>query len=213
MITYQEIRRLIRFKEKDNNEIRFSDYDIKYAVNECIRYLNNSYAMQNSDFLEKIVEYSEADMNAEIAETNKDLPPEEQKPFVSFKHDGIDLPDDFISLVSLMATKDGVMLKPTESIRTPLLWEYKIVGNKLYTGALGFKMVYKAAIKEIVDESDVIELPFTFKDVIAKISSMILNNNAQTDVMSQAVNEMVQQIVPRRRYSNARIRLPFRIGW
>lgn len=37
MIAVTELVRLIRFKQKDNNEIKFSDYDIIQALNECIR--------------------------------------------------------------------------------------------------------------------------------------------------------------------------------
>lgn len=69
-ITYKELKRLIRFKERDNNEIRFSDYDIKEALNECIRYFNNSYALQNSDFLEKRVYYDENEMNIQVDQIN-----------------------------------------------------------------------------------------------------------------------------------------------
>ena len=211
MITYKELKRLIRFKEKDNNEIRFSDYDIKMALNECIRYFNNAYAMQSSDFLEKAVTYVEEDMNAEIAAANEGLPDEEKQPLYDFKGEGIELPEDFISLVSLQDLKDGRIMSPVESIKEPLPWQFKIVGNRVYCGNRGFKMLYKAAIKEVKDEEDVIELPFIFKDALAKITSMILNNNASTDVMMQAVNDTVTQLVPRRRWRNARIKMPFKV--
>ena len=92
MIKYEEVKRLIRFKEKDNNEIRFSDYEIKMSVNECIRYLNNAFALQNSDFLEKSLDFVEADMNAEVAKENEGLPEEEWKPLYDFEVDGVDLP-------------------------------------------------------------------------------------------------------------------------
>ncbi len=211
MITYKELRRLIRFKEKDNNEIRFSDYDIKMAVNECIRYINNSFAMQSSDFLEKTATYVEEDMNAEIAAANEELPDEDKQPLYNFKDEGLELPEDFISLVSVMALIDGRIMSPVESIRTPMPWQYKVVGNRIYSGTRGFKMVYKAALSEVKDEEDVIELPFIFKDSMAKITSMILNNNASTDVMMQAVNDAVAQLVPRRRFRNAHVRMPFKI--
>lgn len=211
MITYKELRRLIRFKERDNNEIRFSDYDIKMAVNECIRYFNNAYAMQSSDFLEKSTTYVEEDMNAEIAAANEELPEGEKLPLYDFKGEGIELPEDFISLVSLQVLKDGRIMSPVESIKEPLPWQFKVVGNRIYSGNRGFKMLYKAAIKEIKDEEDVIELPFIFKDSLAKITSMILNNNASTDVMMQAVNDAVTQLVPRRRWRNAHIKMPFKV--
>lgn len=210
MIKYEEVKRLIRYKEKDNNEIRFSDYEIKMAVNECIRYLNNSYALQDSDFLEKAVDFVEKDMNAEIAESNEGLQEEEWQPFYDFKLEGIDLPEDFITIVSVMRMRDGYMMSPVESIKQPLDGQYKIVGGKLYSGVPAFKLLYKAAIAEVKESTDGIELPFVFKDVIVKLSCMILNN-AQTDVLMQAVDDAVRAIVPRRRYRNAHIKMPFKV--
>lgn len=210
MIRYEEVKRLIRFKEKDNNEIRFSDYEIKMVVNECIRYLNNSLALQNSDFLEKSLDFVEADMNAEVAKENEGLPEEEWKPLYNFEVDGVDLPEDYITLVSIMRMRDGYMMSPVESIKQPLEGQYKVVGDKLYSGTPAFKLLYKAAITEVQNDTDSIELPFVFKDVIVKLSCMILNN-AQTDVLMQAVDDAVRAIVPRRRYRNARIKMPFKV--
>lgn len=203
MITYEEVKRLIRFKEKDNNEIKFSDYEIRLSVNEVIRYLNNSYALQNSDFLEKVTSYNET-------EYYEDAEPKEDGTLYSFKVDGIDLPEDYITLVSIQRTRDGYIMYPIESIKTPDDGQYKIVGDKLYSGNPSIKMLYKAAIAEVVNDTDGIELPFVFKDTIVKLSCMVLNN-AQTDILMQAVNDAVMAIVPRRRYRNARIRMPFKV--
>lgn len=208
-ITYKELKRLIRFKERDNNEIRFSDYDIKEALNECIRYFNNSYALQNSDFLEKIIVLSEEKMNLEIMEQNKDLPEEEQLPLYNFKDTGVELPDDFLSLQGIAFENSNEMMHPTEGVRTPHHNEYKVTGDRLYLGHPFVRMIYKAAIAEVTNEDDVLELPFIFKDTLAKITCMILENNASTDVLMEAVNDAVANLVPRRRYTNARIRMPF----
>lgn len=210
MISYEEIKRLIRFKEKDNNEIRFSDYEIKMAVNECIRYLNNSLALQNSDFLEKAIRFVEAEMNAEVIEANLDLPEEEQLPLYNFKDEGIELPEDYITIVSVMRMADGYMMFPVESIKKPLECQYKIVGGRLYSGTPAFTLLYKAAIAEVKESTDGIELPFVFKDVLVKLTCMILNN-AETDIMMKAVDDAVRAIVPRRRYTNARIKMPFMV--
>lgn len=188
MINFEEIKRLIRFKEKDNNEIRFSDYEIKMAVNECIRYLNNSFALQNSDFLEKALHITE-DANAS---------------------EGIDLPEDFITLVSVMRYNDSYVMSPVQAVKAPSDNEYKVVGGKLYCGTPAITILYKAAIAEVKESTDGIELPFVFKDVLVKLTCMILNN-AETDIMMKAVDEAVRAIVPRRRYTNARIKMPFRV--
>ena len=187
MISYEEVRRLIRFKEKDNNEIRFSDYEIKMAVNECIRYLNNNLALLNSDFLEKAKDFTDVDTA-----------------------EGIDLPEDYIALISVMRMCDGYVMAPVQAIKKPNDNEYKVVGNKFYSGTPAFTMLYKAAIIEVKDNTDDIELPFVFKDVIVKLSCMILNN-AETDIMMKAVDDAVRAIIPRRRYTNARIKMPFMV--
>ena len=198
MISFEEVKRLIRFKEKDNNEIRFSDYEIKMAVNEVIRYLTNSYSLQNSDFLEKAVDYMESEINEDAEEK------------ISFSTDGVDLPEDFISLVSIMSLRDGYVMSPTLSVKVPLDGQYKIVGSRLYSGEPSIKLLYKAAIAEVGKNQDAIELPFVFKDILVKLSCMVLNN-AETDVLMQAVDSAVNAIVPRRRYRNAHIKMPFKV--
>lgn len=187
MISFEEVKRLIRFKEKDNNEIKFSDYEVRMAVNECIRYLNNNLALLNSDFLEKTQDFTDIDTSV-----------------------GIDLPEDYVALISVMRMCDGYVMTPVQAIQKPNDNEYKVVGSKLYSGTPAFTMLYKAAIAEIKSDSDGIELPFVFKDVLVKLSCMILNN-AETDIMMKAVDEAVRALIPRRRYSNARIKMPFKI--
>ena len=210
MISFEEVKRLIRFKEKDNNEIKFSDYEVRMAVNECIRYLNNNLALLNSDFLEKTQNFNETEMNTEFIKANLELPEEEQLPLYNFKDEGIDLPEDYVALISVMRMCDGYVMTPVQAIQKPNDNEYKVVGSKLYSGTPAFTMLYKAAIAEIKSDSDGIELPFVFKDVLVKLSCMILNN-AETDIMMKAVDEAVRALIPRRRYSNARIKMPFKI--
>lgn len=244
MIRYEEIKRLIRFKEKDNNEIRFSDYEIKMAVNECIRYLNNSLALQNSDFLEKVIDLDQEKMNAAIrpsvatvaiyssandsailgrallgymimGSSGTVVPDEPETPdddteLYDFKLNGVDLPEDFITLCSIQRARDGYIMSPVEAIKVPLDGQYKIMGGRIYSGNTSIKVLYKAAIAEVKESTDGIELPFVFKDVLVKLSCMILNN-AETDVMMKAVDDAVRAIVPRRRYTNARIKMPFMV--
>lgn len=212
-ITYKELKRLIRFKERDNNEIRFSDYDIKEALNECIRYFNNSYALQNSDFLEKRVYYDENEMNIQVDQINAERleTGEELLPRYDFRNEGIELPEDFITIQSVLDGNhfNNMPMFPTEGNKVPDYREYKVSGNRIYFGSGSVYMLYKAAIPEVKKEDDVLELPFIFKDSLAKLTCMILENNPSTDVMMEAVNDAVSKIVPRRRYSNARIRMPF----
>lgn len=212
-ITYKELKRLIRFKSRDNNEIRFSDYDIREALNECIRYFNNSYALQNSDFMEKHIDYDQNEMNRDVDQINAERleAGEELLPRYDFRNEGVELPEDFISLQGVVDARywNDMPMFPTEGFRKPNFGEYKVSGNRIYFGSGCTRVLYKAAIPEVKSEEDVLELPFVFKDILAKITCMILENNATTDVMMEAVNDAVSSIVPRRRYANARVRMPF----
>lgn len=210
-ITYKELKRLIRFKSKDNNEIRFSDYDIREALNECIRYFNNSYALQNSDFLEKTIVLDEEEKNMEVDAINAERlgTGEELLPRYDFKNTGVELPEDYIVLETIRPEGGAGFAHPTEAGRIPQRDEFRVTGSRLYLGCPVVTMTYKAAIPEVKSEDDVLDLPFVFKDSLAKITCMILENNATTDVMMEAVNDAVSSIVPRRRYANARIRMPF----
>ncbi len=228
-ITYKELKRLIRFKCKDNNKIRFSDYDIKMSVNEVLRYVSNSYALQNTDFLEKMATFDEKAMNEEVRAENKerearneelaandsideeDKEYEEYLDYYHFADGGVELPDDFISLQGVIRACDGAALKPAEGVRKVLPHEYKIMGDRLYLGVPYVRILYKAALPEITDDKDEIPVPQSFTDYLVKLTCMILENNASTDVMREAVDEAVASIVPRRRYVNARIKMPFRV--
>ena len=59
-----------------------------------------------------------------------------------------------------------------------------------------------------VRDGDTIPLPDTYIDAIVKLTRMVLNN-AEADVMTQAVMTETDAIVPRRKWNNARAKLPF----
>ena len=110
-----------------------------------------------------------------------------------FRNEGIELPEDFVSLQAVVDARpwSGMMMHPTEGVRIPSVGEYKVSGNRIYFGSGYVNVLYKAAIPEVKSEDDVLELPFVFKDSLAKITCMILENNATTDVMMEAVNDAV----------------------
>lgn len=194
-ITYKEIRKTVRWKEQDNNEARYSDYDIKFAVNEAIRYLSNALADSNADFNEKQRYYDQTDCNC------------------NFVENGISLPDDFLALVAVKGKPHiQELMTPCLSAETPKPWEYKVVGNKIYSGSPHFLLVYKAAIPEIVDEDDEVELPYFAKDSFITLVRRILTS-AEGDIMRDAQEMAVNALIPKRRYRNAKIRMPFKIGW
>lgn len=237
MIKAKKILRLIRSKVKDNNEVTYSDYDVLDAMNECIRYINMDFAMKNSDFLERIKRYRQDEMNAQIAEQNKhvlteafkgtavigyaslgdinlgtksDINPEDVRLIepVSFSS-GVDLPEDFLTLVSVIRAKDDYHLSPVTAGEKVTYGGYKVFAGRIYCGT-DFDLAYRASIQEVNDvEADEISLPTAFTDIIVKVSCMILQNSADTDVMMGEISKLADSIVPARRYSNVKRRMPF----
>lgn len=205
-MTVDEILRGIRYKQKDNNEVLYSDYDVLNAINEAIRYINQSYAMKNSDFLEKIQPYHIADMNRDVADWNKEHPDDPKDP-VDFSK-GVDLPDDFLTVVSIRDTL-GHVLKPCPADLTPRWHQYKIVGNKLYLSR-DANLLYRYVLGEVTID-DTIDLPRIFYDPLVKVAGMILANQPDTDVMMQEINTIVDALIPARRYAHLDPPMPWRI--
>lgn len=212
MIPVKKLIKLIRFKQKDNNEIRFSDYDIMQALNECIRYVNQRFSVRNADFLEKSVRLIEDEINAEIAEYNAKIEEGsllDPKELVDFAITGIELPSDFMVLVSIVRNNDEYQLKAEEAIKAVGTDTYKIVGDRFYSGSKSVTMLYRASINSVKNDTDSVMLPEIFTDGLVKVTGMILNNTTDTDVMQQAVDTNIVNLIPRRRYSNVRVRMPF----
>ncbi len=205
MITVKELKNLIRYKQKDNNAVQYSDYDILQSLNECIRYMNQYYL--NTDFLEKMLHIEENALNEKIQADNETN--HTDVPLIDMQRTGMDLPADFISLVRLVRQRDGRDMSPCSAIKTPRPTEYKILGNKLYTGVKDVDMLYIAAIAPAQSIEDSIALPVYFKDAVCKLTCTILSNNPDTDTMSSSVQDVLGTIVPLRRYSNAKKRMPF----
>ena len=130
MMKAKDIINLVRYQLKDNNAVQYSDYDVMQALNSCLRYMNQYYI--NSDFLEQVVYYREDEINAQIDKANQtaDTP----VAHVSMKLTGVELPDDFLSLVRVVRECDGVDMHPCQAIKTPWPREYKILQNKIYAG-------------------------------------------------------------------------------
>ncbi len=222
-IEAKRILRNVRFKLKDNNEIEYSDYDIKNALNECIRYINQHLALKCSDFLEKMQYVREDDINAEIAEKNKTIQQQinagaatkdDLIPYISLAIDGVSIPDDFISLVAVLRAKDGYHLSPVPAAETLSRFnksEYKVFANKIYANC-DFDLLYRASIDEVTDMvNGSVELPSMFFDAMVKLTCMILQNKPDTDVLMAETSRLMDNIVPRRRYSNIKSRMPFKV--
>lgn len=208
-IAAKDVLRMVRFKQQDHNEIKFSDYDIKNALNEALRYIVQSQALQNSDFLDAVKYYSEEEVNAEIAAANEELPEESQRQPISFKKDGIELPEDYVVVSGVTRAYDGYPLYPVDITNVPNPKQYKVCGGKIFAGVPAFYLTYKRTITAVKDLSeDTIDLPTFCLDLIVKVTGMILNQ-AKTDILLKTVDSTATAIIPRRKYNNARMRMPF----
>lgn len=203
MIQVTDVIQSVRYKQKDNNEVKFSDYDIIQCLNEAIRYINRSFALKNSDFLEKVYEYRLDEINAEIDEKNEDIEDEEDKlPHVEYK-DGFDLPDDLLSIVSVTTKNLRYKLHPCNAERIPNHREFKVIAGKMYVRE-DVDLLYRYSI-EAVKAEDMIDLPIIFMDLLVKLTGMILNQNPQEDIMAEANKSLAEELIPTRRYAFRRV--------
>lgn len=200
----EDLVNAIRFKQKDHNEVRFSDYDVMQSLNEAIRYINQSNALRNSDFLENMAFYHLQEMNEEVEKWNEEHP-EEPKEKVDFAK-GVDLPEDFLMIVSIR-DRHGHPLHPCPAGVPPRHHQYKIVGKKIYLHN-DADMLYRYSVPAAKIDGE-IDLPSIFFDPIVKVTGMILNQSPDSDVMMQEVNTIVESLIPARRYSNIDPPLPF----
>lgn len=205
MMKAKDIINLVRYQLKDNNAVQYSDYDVMQALNSCLRYMNQYYI--NSDFLEQVVYYREDEINAQIDKANQSA--DTPVAHVSMKLTGVDLPDDFLSLVRVVRECDGVDMHPCQAIKTPWPREYKILQNKIYAGVKDIAVMYNIELKAVSSIDDSINLPSVFRDALAKLTCTILANNPDTDTMQSAFEDVLRSIVPLRRYSNMRKKMPF----
>lgn len=187
-IEVSKLIRKIRFKAVDFDEIKYTDYQIINAINDVIEYLNASYALRNSDFLEKAKEY-----HISGEQMTK----------------GVSLPSDFVTLIGLNDLNCGKPLQVVPSTKKPTYDEYKIVGGKIYSGVPDFVVMYRKKIEEIETANDEVDLPAVFESLVRNFAFSVLTNGS--DEMLSGIEEAVQAIVPARRYSHAKIRMPFKV--
>lgn len=213
MIKAKDVYRGIQKKLKDSNEVLYNQYEVMDAINEGIRYLNQLYAIRNSDFLENLVTFDQDELNADIDLYNQNLPAgETPKEHINLALGGVELPEDYLTMVSIVISGENYHMSPVpavETLRHPNT--YKIVGNRLYSGS-ACDMLYKRFITQVKNiDTDTIDLPLSYFDLLVKVGVMILTNSADSDVLLQTVTETCNQITPRRRYANVKVRMPWKV--
>lgn len=211
-----KVLRLVRQKEQDNDEVKYSDYDVQGAVNEALRYLVVSLANKGSEYLQKVETFDQNVINAQIRaenEANAENVEYVPKELIDFATTGMTLPDDYISLIDIQRTSDGYHLHPATSLMEATgddgEGKYIVIGGKIFVKGKAFQLCYYRMIPEVKSfEQDKIDLPEIYLDPIVKLARLVLNN-ADVDTMTQAVNTAVERTMPRRRYTNSRQKMPF----
>ena len=183
MIPVSDIIQQVRIEEKDVNEAKFSDWDIINAINKALRLMSNQLAQMNTDFMERTIRY-------DMGET-----------WV-----GAELPKDFIT-VQRVERFNGSVLRPDTTVSTKHN-TYHIKNNKLYAKGTVF-MTYKAMLSTAEAGGELDVPPFLFDMIVA--SSRMIINNAERDVLTQYITEVSASLVPRRKYTHARTKMPFHI--
>lgn len=192
-IAYSALKRQIRTAQNDYSAVKYSDYDIKNAVNRALRYISKALALQNADFNEKSV------VVTQVVTVNNDSENNVQE--------GFPLPNDFVSLVSIYenAERDKNKQLVCAPVNSKLeRWQYKIFNNTIYIGCQEARMVYKASLGQVATDNDTIALPDMYLDDIVDIASMVLQQ-ANLSELQGAIDALVDRIVPRRRYSGAQL--------
>ena len=230
MIKTLQVVRLLRHREGDNDEVKFSDYDILDSLNSVIRYLSISLANKGDQYLQHVKDYDEKEMNdATVAEytvygSNAFVFEDERIVYeadevddhaeiLSFSETGVQLPDGYTSIISVQDLEHGIRLKPATSLamlQSPYCCGlYFIMGDRIYVKAKSFRLNYYAPINEVRSLDDEIDLPGLFLDLLVVLTRIVLNNNGEVDTMTQSFDRAIDRVLPRRRYSNMRQRMPF----
>lgn len=203
MVKVLDVYRQIRYKENDLNGTKFSDYDLLMCLKECLRQINQVIALSNSDFFVKSISI------------NKDNS-------VNLLQEGVELPNDYIALIDVVdSEQESLYPESTAHLKRDGIPAYCIINNRIYCNKHEITLIYKSEINIIcnkigVDENgnelteQIIDAPIILFDSICKITSLILNN-AETDIIMQNAISSCKALIPARKYSKARTKMPFMV--
>jgi len=190
-LTGTELFTELRYELKDQNKIRFSDYQLKYALNTTIRIISNALANLHSPMLATA---------ATIAMTS-----------------GIGtLPTDYQSIISVVINPGlytEIDLKPVTLKTTPTNEQYKIMNNSIYSNNSSVDIIYRTRLNAITDTSAELPLNDDFVELIKKYMKAILLDNASTTDLSftNSISADVAALVTGREYTYIERELPFMI--
>jgi hypothetical protein len=210
--------------------VKFSDYDILDSLNQVIRYLSISLANRGDQYLQHVKDYNEDEVNqatideytvygssAFVSEDEREVfstdEIDDNADIVSFPLTGVKLPEGYTSIISVQDLEHGRDLSPATSLamlNSPRHYGmYFIAGDRIYVKTKSFRLNYYAPIAQVKTIDDEIDLPSLFLDTLVMLTRMVLNNNGQVETMADAFDRAIDHVLPRRRYSNIRQRMPF----
>ena len=136
MIDAKHLKEMVRWKEKDMDAVKFSDYEIYHAMNEVLRYLRAHLANMQSDLLEREKVYEISD----------------------FVNSAVELPDDFTSVKGVYRLSDHYRLHAVADDHvTPDT--FRLFAGRIYAEA-GILLHYYGSLLPVKD-GDTIVSPFT----------------------------------------------------
>ena len=136
MIDAKHLKEMVRWKEKDMDAVKFSDYEIYHAMNEVLRYLRAHLANMQSDLLEREKVYEIGD----------------------FVNGAVELPDDFTSVKGVYRLSDNYRLHAVADDHvTPDT--FRLFAGRIYAEA-GVLLHYYGSLLPVKD-GDTILSPFT----------------------------------------------------
>ena len=196
MISVVNIIKQVRIDVKDINEVKYSDWDIENALNKALRLTSNHFSMLNTDFMERSIAMLDTPLKLHFS------PPIAEG--IADELHGDSLPEDFISVVKVIRP-DGYELHPSTGHVNPR--NYMIYRGCIF--AFGpIILMYRCGIPN-VSKDDTIDLPIPFFDFLVEGTKLALTDT--TEMLTQYITDNALKLIPARRYSGARVRLPWRV--
>ncbi len=196
MIAVANVFRQVRIDLKDINEVQYSTWDLENALNKALRLTANHFSTKNTDFLTRSI------MICLERVSNLFAPPTSDH--IAEPLHGDTLPEDFISIVKVMRP-DGYELHPSTGHLHPR--NYMVYRGMLFTFG-PVLLTYRYTLPN-VGINDSIDLPISFFDFIVEATKVALTES--TGALTEYITDNAEKLIPGRKYTNARIRLPWRV--
>lgn len=182
-IPASKVLRHIRLQINDFDEAKVSNFQIQTFLNRALAAISTAAAARGLDFLTASQTY-----NASSAST------------------GAALPDDFQS-VREVTDGSGYTLNPIPITKTPLAYEYKVMGEKIYCGATTYSLFYQRFIEPVDSiENDSIAVPAYCLGLIVQVTVNMMQG-VEPAALIQTINNIIDMDIPGTTYDKKRGRV------